>query len=173
MKWAVSGLASTLLVSTTGRVIRMASSRRKGSGWQTFPELELSPRRIGAGYMAVGTKENGIRRTLYLHRLVAEAFLGMPPYSNEVNHLDGDKTNNRLENLEWVTHSENHQHAAYAGLSNVAKLTPKQVWAVRELIDLGLSDLKISKRFGMSRCAVSEIRTGRTWAWLTVQASLG
>lgn len=166
MNWAVPCSAPTLLVSDTGKVIRLASSRRKGSGWQTFPELELRPRQIGAGYLAVGSKEQGVKRTHYVHRLVAEAFLGEPVDANEVNHLDGDKTNNKVENLEWTTHSSNLQHAVRTGLAGRVSLTVAEVRRIRDLISRGVRCTEIAEQFGVSLSAVNHIRLGHTWTWL-------
>jgi len=69
------------------------------------------------GYVQVAPTCNGIRKTLRLHRLVAEAFI--PPIEGklQVNHIDGDKENNFPNNLEWCTASENIQHAFDTGLN--------------------------------------------------------
>lgn len=166
MNWAVPPSTPTLLVSDSGRVIRMASSRRNRNGWQTIPELELKPRSIGAGYFAVTSKEQGKQRTLYVHRLVAEAFLGRPADANEVNHLNGDKANNCLWNLEWTTHSKNLQHAVRTGLVSRVSLAPAAVKKIRELLDSGFSCSKIASLFGVSASVVRHIRSGHSWAWL-------
>lgn len=166
MNWAVAASAPTLLVSDTGRVVRMASSRLKKRSWQTYPECELKPRRIGAGYLAVNSKEQGVKRTLYVHRLVAEAFLGKPADANEVNHLDGNKQNNKLSNLEWTTHSANLQHAYKEGLHPSRSLAPEQVHQIRAKFAEGQSLQQIAAEFGVSRSAISHLKQGRSWAWL-------
>ena len=167
MKWSVAPSAPALLISETGRVIRLASSRRKGKGWQTFPEVELKPRRIGAGYLAISSKDRGAKRTLYLHRLVAEAFLGKPAETNEVNHKDGNKANNSVLNLEWTTHSKNLQHAICNGLTNRHSLTPNDVRQIRKLLAGGGKRAEIARQFGVTPQTVGAIRNGRCWAWLT------
>ena len=166
MKWAVPPSAPTLLVSETGRIIRPASSRRRGSGWRTLPEAELRPRRIGAGYLAISSKDRGVKRTFYLHRLVAEAFLGKPADSNEVNHLDGDKSNNHVSNLEWTTHSQNLQHAVRHGLTTRNALKPADVKMIRKLIADGVSRKEIASCYGVSLSAISHIASGHSWGWL-------
>jgi hypothetical protein len=167
MKWAVPPSAPTLIVSDTGRVVRMASSRKIADRWQTFPEKELAQRRIGAGYLAVGVKEGGRKRTLYVHRLVADAFLGRPGDGNEVNHIDGNKQNNAVENLEWTTHSANLQHAYRARLHKGSSLEPADVRHIRRRLADGAKADQLAALYGVTKSAISHIKYGRSWCWLT------
>ena len=64
------------------------------------------------GYKTVLIRDNGTERTVFVHRLVAMAYVPNPHNKPQVNHIDGDKTNNRPENLEWVTLEENMRHRA-------------------------------------------------------------
>jgi hypothetical protein len=155
------------MVSDTGRVVRMASSRKVADRWQTFPEKELGQRQIGAGYRAVGIKESGRKRTLYVHRLVAEAFLEKPNDGNEVNHIDGNKQNNAVENLEWTTHSANLQHAFRDLLHKSKLLKPADVRCIRRRLANGAKVEQLAALYGVSKSAISKIKTGRTWHWLT------
>lgn len=166
MRWAVPASAPTLLVSETGIVVRMASSRRRGSSWITLKEAMLHSRRIGAGYLAISSKEAGKKRTLYVHRLVAEAFLGQPAEANEVNHLDGDKTNNNVKNLEWTTHAQNLRHAAKCGLHGSTVLTPAGVRAARQMLAEGKSLAAVAAEFGVTSSAINHLKHGRSWQWL-------
>ena len=68
------------------------------------------------GYLNIRLSKNNIRKTYSVHRLVAEAFISNLEAKGEVNHIDGNKQNNNINNLEWVTSSENQLHAYKNGL---------------------------------------------------------
>ena len=68
------------------------------------------------GYKRVNLWKENKYKSRRVHRLVAEAFIDNPLNKRTVNHIDGDKTNNNVDNLEWMTHSENNKHAYNSGL---------------------------------------------------------
>ena len=70
------------------------------------------------GYKIVRLSNNNIKKTLSVHRIVAQEFIPNPFNKEQVNHIDGDKTNNNINNLEWTTQSENQIHAHKIGLMN-------------------------------------------------------
>lgn len=74
------------------------------------------------GYYQIHLSKNGKSKKIRVHRLVAEHFIAKPLDKNQVNHIDGNKLNNNINNLEWVTPSENIRHAWEKGL---AKMTDK------------------------------------------------
>ena len=102
------------------------------------------------GYAYNGLRKNGKSKNFLVHRLVAFAFLGKKDYQDQVNHINGDKTDNRLNNLEWVSNVENYCHRSllkkhtskYTGVSY--KLTNKkwtsQICVNRKVIYLGVFD---------------------------------
>jgi hypothetical protein len=159
-------------VSESGEVVRLASSRRVQAGdgrlyWVSISEKRLQARVTGAGYMAVQTKERGKRKTLYVHRLIAQAFIPKPPDCNEINHKDGNKTNNAIENLEWTTHSANLRHAYATGLHPGASMTAELVREIKARLKAGDSVAALAREFGLNYQAVRGVKSGRSWAWLS------
>lgn len=73
------------------------------------------------GYLMLTLSKCGEQRSISVHRLIAETFLGGPHPDLDVNHIDGDKTNNCIENLEWCTRLENVRHAVSTGLRHGPK----------------------------------------------------
>ena len=103
-------------VSDTG-VVR--SDQRKiwnGRGWYESREIILRPNRLSKGYLQVDLKVDKRRHPRQVHRLVAEAFIPNPNNYPQVNHINGIKDDNRVENLEWCDNSMNQLHAYKTGL---------------------------------------------------------
>lgn len=107
-------------------------------------------------------------------RLVAIAFVPLIEGKEYVNHIDGDKLNNRADNLEWVSRSENEKHAFANGLktptrgecSGMAKATQEQVDYIRSVYVAGSKDFSIralAKKTGLSKSTIQAITSGKTW----------
>lgn len=113
----IPGYDGKYYVSNFGRVKSMWRYRNlyvEGHGRQIvrlYKEKIMSPTSNGKGYLIVSLKMNGKRRNGYIHRMVAEAFIENPNNLPVVNHIDYDKTNNRVSNLEWCTQKENIVHS--------------------------------------------------------------
>lgn len=112
--------------------------------------IMLKKRLTFDGYIKATLSKNDKAKDFRVHRLVAEAFIPNPENKETVNHIDGDKTNNCVSNLEWATRSEQTQHSYDLGLKKPmpgrnnpnAKLTDEQVREIRSLY------VKGSKEFG-------------------------
>ena len=106
---AIDGTDGKYEVSNTGKV---RSVNYKNSG----KTQELKPAADPKGYMKTMLKIKGKWKTVKVHRLVAEAFIPNPKGLPQVNHCDGNKENNRIDNLEWATNKDNAHHAIEHGL---------------------------------------------------------
>ena len=112
----------------------------------------------GAGYFVVTLCRNGKRRMASIHRLVAEAFIPNPKNLPQINHKDGVKTNNLIENIEWCTAKENMNHAWDTGLNSVEKLgTTKKVAQIKngKTIKVWESLSSASRELGIIRTSIS------------------
>lgn len=148
-------------VSNIGRV------RHRGKKMPLNPAIGSK----GYFYVYIGTFD-GVQKKTTVHRLVALAFLGPYPEDCEVNHIDGDKLNNCVNNLEYITHLENARHAVMIGLhdpptgsrNGMAKLVERDISTIRERLARGHSQASIARDYGVTRKTIWNIHWGKTWA---------
>lgn len=99
-----------------------------------------------------------------VHSLVAEVFIGPRPEGMQVNHKDGNRYNNSVENLEYVTPSENIRHRYYVlKCKRANKLTIDQVRTIRREIEHGEKTRTLAEKYGVSRGCIEGIRHKKTW----------
>lgn len=117
------------------------------------------------GYLKVVLNNGGKSYHRRVHRLVAFAFLDKPEHKNQVNHINGDKHDNRDENLEWTTPAENTRHAINSGFLKVNenKLDPEKVKAIRFLDESGFSRDSLSRIFNVTPSNIYQICERKTW----------
>lgn len=152
----------TYEVSNLGRVRRV-----KPACGATVGKV-LKPIIVGKGYCRVSF---GRHCAVSIHQLVATVFIGPCPPGHEVNHKNGIKTDNRVDNLEYATPTENNKHAVDLGLRwkhrgeahHSTKLTAQTVEAIRELLAQGVRQATVARRFQVSKSIVNRIKLGRTW----------
>ena len=145
------------LVSTLGNVDSLKHGKRH----------RLAQRIKNNGYLQVGIRVDGKQKYFCVHRLVAMAFIPNADGKPQINHINGIKTDNCVENLEWCTQSENQVHALKNGLRVArqnedafgAKLTNEQVIYIRNNPD-GLTMKQLAKKFGVQRTTVGEVQLG-------------
>lgn len=169
-QWIAVEFNNRYEVSNKGRV------RRIVAGKSTKINRVLKPRKNDKGYVSVmlyfGTKDN--KRSFSIHKLVAHAFLGKKPEGYEINHKNGVKHDNLLENLEYVTPSQNVQHAfdylnhfrARGDTNGNAVLSEDQAIEIKTLLRSGAKGRDIAKQFGVSVSTVSAIKHRRIWQHL-------
>jgi hypothetical protein len=170
---AVVGYEGIYEVSSIGRVkrIKRAAFGREPAILKPSPR---GPRDYIRAFLCPG---DGTVKTMYVHRLVAAAFLGPCPDGYDVNHIDGSRGNNHAENLEYVTRSGNMRHAqslgrcALLGEKNTSsKLKEDQVLFI--LANRGkITQEKLAEMFGVNRATVAVIHLGKKWKHL--QKSVG
>ena len=138
------------------------------------PKGFLKNQKAKDGYLAVGLyNENGFKRKP-VHRLVAEAFIPNVDNKPQVNHINGVKTDNRVENLEWCTEYENLKHAVETGLRDLRgerngnhKLNESEVIQIKRMLEKGdVQVCKIAEMYKVLPSAISKIKVGRTWRHL-------
>lgn len=100
-----------------------------------------------------------------IHRLVAEAFIPNPENKPQVNHKNGDRIDNHVDNLEWATGSENilHSYDHLKRLGPTCKLTVEQVREIKKLLAQGMSQRKIAAQYGLTQGTIWFINVGRNW----------
>jgi len=113
----------------------------------------------------------GINKSKRVHRLVAEAFVPNPENKDQVNHIDGNRLNNRADNLEWVTRAENVSHAVKNNLyaqgedTNKAKLTEDDVNTIRAIGKV-FTQKELAKDYGVTPKTIGRIIRGESWKHL-------
>ena len=158
----IRGIPTIYLVSTTGKVVNSKTGK------------ELKHQITNEGYHQVCIFVDGKPFNTFAHRLVALAFIPNPENKPEVNHIDGNKDNNHLSNLEWVTSKENTAHAIAMGLkwyfgqkgeqNPCSVYTDEQVKEACKLMENPMNrPIMISRVTGIDRSDLYKIRTGKSW----------
>ena len=149
-----------------------------GNIWSPYGGLhKLSPSATKKGYFRIVLQTSKGRKTFQVHRLILMTFNPVENMENlEVNHINGNKSDNSLKNLEWCSGSFNVRHSLETGLKKPArgesvggnKLTEEQVLEICELLkNSNLSLQEIGKKFNVSKHCIFDIKRKKSWSWLT------
>lgn len=168
---AIPSTGGVYEASADGRVRRAVDGEHGASAGYV-----LKPVVRETGYNVMSVQCEGRKRYRYVHRLVAEAFLGPIPDGLTVNHLDGNKSNNAATNLEYVTITANIRHAIRTGLRDLsgernpaAKITADTVRQIRTLYSsLGIGHRRLAERMGLNRNTVWAVVSGGAWRSVVV-----
>jgi hypothetical protein len=161
-KWRpCPGFEGVYEVSNLGRVRRVLGLKGCRAG------RILKATTLRHGYVRVSLSANNVKTDATVHSLVARAFLPSPFDGAEVNHKDGDKTHNAVENLEWTSRKGNLGHAFAAGRIRRAgvhnakhKLTEEQVRAIRTSSE---ATRVLSQRYGVTPSVICNVRRRASW----------
>lgn len=146
-------------VSSEGRVRSLGG--RPGSSARVLKHADTK------GYCSVSLSVGNKRKTFQVHRLVIDSFYGHMLFM-EINHKDGNKKNNRITNLEWVSHKDNMTHAVNNSLVDnkgenhgMHKLSKGDVIYIRSVASESNADL--ARRFDISERTISDIKLRKSW----------
>lgn len=150
----VKGYEGLYEVSSKGEIKSLEKTRKNSKGQYIQKEKMLAQSLTTTGYKKVELVRNGKKKSLKVHRLVAEAFIPKVEDKPYVNHKDGNPLNNSVDNLEWCTQAENVQHAYDMGL-NSHKLNIDWNEVARQY-ELGVPSSELAKKYN---CAKKTILT--------------
>lgn len=163
-------------VSNLGRIKSLSREVNSRFGTYITDELIRKLNYKKDGYVNIDLSKNNNHKYYRVHRLVLSTFNPVDNMNNlQVNHIDGNKSNNKLTNLEWVTAKENTLHAIkignrgnQKGIKNPnSKLNPQKVLEILSLKDKDLSHSEIASKFNVCRKTVGNILNGKTWTHIT------
>jgi hypothetical protein len=168
----IPGYEGYYQASNLGRIKSLSRWKKVFLTQRIFkPESILFQKNSSNGYKIVTLSVDAAKKTRTIHRIVAECFIGNQDGLKDVNHKDGDKHNNKPDNLEWMNRSQNIKHAYDTGLRTSTRGTA--VWTnklteaqVVEIFHSPGIHSEIGKRYGVLKAAVQHIKSGRSWKHL-------
>ena len=162
-RWVV-GFEGLYMVSSFGKVMSVPVNQiRRGSSYKK-PGMEVLHHDNGRGYRSISLYKDGVQHQTTVHRLVAQAFIPNPKNLPQINHKDGDKSNNNVYNLEWVTAKENMAHAVDELGLDLAY--DRRLFSAEEVVAIRDDDRtgrQIAQEYGTSSGAINAIKSGRTY----------
>ncbi|EAA7987469.1 endodeoxyribonuclease [Salmonella enterica] len=169
----IPGYEGRYAVTSDGKVYSHSKIVKGKSGSERLVKGRwLKPGVNSRGYMTCHlAAQDGTSSSKSVHRLVAETFIDNPCNNGYVNHIDGNKLNNNVCNLEWVTSSENQLHAYKNKLKEPvsgerhtnSKLTKYDVVEIKRLDSIGIKRCEIAKIFNVDKSLISLILNGKAW----------
>jgi hypothetical protein len=130
----------------------------------------MSSSKNACGYERLDIRKDNVKKQFLLHRLIAEAFIPNTDNKPEVNHINGIKDDNRVCNLEWVTHDENMKHAYNMGVgtarrgsdNGLSKLAEIDVYNIKYNLHF-VNTPHLTKIYSVSKSTIEKVRSNRSW----------
>jgi hypothetical protein len=142
--------------------------RAKPSPYSSVGKV-LNLRIDARGYYRVAIRKGGVSKLVSPHVAVLEAFVGPRPDRHDASHMNGIRTDNRLENLMWESSSDNHRRKLSHGTlihgekHKLAKITAEQAREIRDRRAKGETAIVLSREYGISRSVIYHIEQRRAW----------
>ena len=158
----IPGYEGKYQASTFGKIRSIDRTIKRVDGKEIRIRAKTLSSNIQNGYPHVNL---GAGKTAKVHSLIALTFLGERPEKCDVRHKDGNKTNNRLDNLEYGTRSENNLdgYKIRGRVSRSQKLNPTIAKEIREMLRSGISQRSAAKKYGVSKSTIAAIKNGELY----------
>ena len=168
----IQGYEGLYEVSNIGRV---KSFQKNNSNKSKTDFTIINPFIQKKGYFRISLSKNSCRKKYLIHRLVAQAFIPNPNNLPQVNHKNNDKSNNKIENLEWMTNLDNTKHAWKNGFKNrdcyprgekhyLTKLNNEIVKEIKQnYIPYKFGPAKLSEKYKIKKGCIKNIIYGKSW----------
>lgn len=164
----IEGYEDIYEISNYGRIKSLSRLVNNHSGFKKLLKEKYLKNHISkTGYFVVDLKNNNVRKTFKVHRLIAIHFIEKVIDKNYINHIDGNKLNNEISNLEWCTIKENNYHAKKIGLKNDCGVNnSKSKLKIEDVFYIRNSNLKLKElalMFNMCESGISKIKLFKTY----------
>lgn len=169
----VKGFENLYEVSNFGEIKALEKHIVCGKCHRSWTEHLMKTAEDHKGYLRTSLSKDGKSKTVKVHRIVAEAFLQNPDNLPQVNHIDGNKKNNAVDNLEWCSQSDNLKHACRMKLklcggenNSASKLTYEEVCWIRNNFDSNnnlFDSAALAEKFNVHKKTIQRIVNGKGW----------
>jgi hypothetical protein len=167
----VIGYEGLYQVSNLGRVKGLPKQVKMPNGSLKFYTEYIKKSCISkTGYERMTLNKNGVRRNHTIHKLVYDSFIGIKIKKHQINHIDGNKLNNKINNLEYITASENIKHAfriglkkSFLGNTHANSKISRDVAIKIKYDHKNLYQWQVAEKYNVSQQLVGLIRSGKRW----------
>lgn len=174
----IDGFEGLYQISSLGRIKSLAREVPFGGKYRKVEEVVLKRHFSRTGYEKAALGYGGKKIHTSVHRLVAKHFIPNPDNKPQVNHKNGIKSDNRVENLEWVTNSENIKHSftdlkrkpffLYGTQKHNCKLTEQDVIEIKKALQNPICKRDLARKYNVHETTIANINSGRKWKHIKI-----